>query len=45
MENGDEWMAIKPNEIETMKPLINRVRGRVQLFELNRDLVITFYRI
>ncbi|MFA6702880.1 MAG: hypothetical protein WCR12_08780 [Dysgonamonadaceae bacterium] len=34
MENGHEWMAIKPNEIETMQPVINQVSGRVLTFGL-----------
>ncbi|MBQ8858671.1 MAG: hypothetical protein IJ012_02660, partial [Clostridia bacterium] len=29
MQNGVEWMAIKPNEIETMRPHLARARGRV----------------
>ena len=28
-EEGREWMAIKPNEIETMQPALDRVEGRV----------------
>ncbi len=33
-ENGVEWMAIKPNEIETMKVPIERAHGRVITFGL-----------
>ncbi len=33
-ENGVEWMAIKPNEIETMKEPINKARGNVITFGL-----------
>lgn len=33
-ENGVEWMAIKPNEIETMKHHIQKMRGRVAVFGL-----------
>ena len=33
-ENGVEWMAIKPNEIETMKEPIKKARGRVVAFGL-----------
>ena len=33
-ENGVEWMAIKPNEIETMKPHIEKMRGNVAVFGL-----------
>lgn len=33
-ENGVEWMAIKPNEIETMKEPIERAHGRVITFGL-----------
>ena len=29
MQNGVEWMAIKPNEIETMRPHLSHARGRV----------------
>ncbi len=29
LEEGREWMAIKPNEIETMQPALDRVEGRV----------------
>ena len=29
MQNGVEWMAIKPNEIETMRKPLARARGRV----------------
>lgn len=33
-ENGVEWMAIKPNEIETMKKPIENARGRVLVYGL-----------
>lgn len=33
-ENGVEWMAIKPNEIETMKEPINKANGKVVAFGL-----------
>ena len=33
-ENGIEWMAIKPNEIETMKEPISKMHGRVAVFGL-----------
>ncbi len=33
-ENGVEWMAIKPNEIETMKPHIEKMSGDVAVFGL-----------
>ncbi len=33
-ENGVEWMAIKPNEIETMKESIKKARGEVAVFGL-----------
>lgn len=33
-ENGVEWMAIKPNEIETMKKPIEMAHGRVVTFGL-----------
>ena len=33
-ENGVEWMAIKPNEIETMKEPINKAHGKVVTFGL-----------
>ncbi len=33
-ENGVEWMAIKPNEIETMREPIERAHGRVVTFGL-----------
>ncbi|MBQ7906556.1 MAG: hypothetical protein IJ309_01130 [Clostridia bacterium] len=33
-ENGVEWMAIKPNEIETMKPHLEKMRGDVCVFGL-----------
>ncbi|MBO5262379.1 MAG: hypothetical protein J6B45_04975 [Clostridia bacterium] len=33
-ENGQEWMAIKPNEIETMKEPIENAKGNVLVFGL-----------
>ena len=33
-ENGIEWMAIKPNEIETMNPHIEKMTGDVAVFGL-----------
>lgn len=33
-ENGHEWMAVKPNEIETMKPALDLVGGDVVVFGL-----------
>ncbi len=33
-ENGVEWMAIKPNEIETMKHPIKKAEGRVLVYGL-----------
>ena len=33
-ENGREWMAIKPNEIETMKKPIEKAKGRVLVYGL-----------
>ena len=33
-ENGVEWMAIKPNEIETMKEAIEKARGSVLVYGL-----------
>ena len=33
-ENGREWMAIKPNEIETMKVPIEKARGSVLVYGL-----------
>jgi hypothetical protein len=33
-ENGVEWMAIKPNEIETMREPIAKAKGRVVAFGL-----------
>jgi len=33
-EGGREWMAIKPNEIETMKLPIEKARGRVLVYGL-----------
>ena len=33
-ENGVEWMSIKPNEIETMKPHIEKMSGDVAVFGL-----------
>jgi len=34
MENDHEWMAIKPNEIETMQPAIDAIEGKVVTFGL-----------
>ena len=34
MENDHEWMAIKPNEIETMQPAIDAIGGRVVTYGL-----------
>lgn len=34
LQNGTEWMAIKPNEIETMQPAIDAVSGNVVTFGL-----------
>jgi len=34
MENGREWMAIKPNEIDTMQPTIDAMEGKVVTFGL-----------
>lgn len=33
-ENGVEWMAIKPNEIETMKEPIKKAHGKIAVFGL-----------
>ena len=33
-EGGREWMAIKPNEIETMKEPVEKARGRVLVYGL-----------
>lgn len=33
-ENGVEWMAIKPNEIETMKEPIDKARGKALVYGL-----------
>ena len=33
-QNGREWMAIKPNEIETMKKPIEKAEGRVLVYGL-----------
>ena len=33
-ENGQEWMAIKPNEIETMEAPIEKARGSVLVYGL-----------
>ena len=33
-ENGREWMAIKPNEIETMRAPIEKAQGRVLVYGL-----------
>ncbi|MCI1785733.1 MAG: hypothetical protein LKI59_06320 [Bacteroidales bacterium] len=34
LQNGREWMAIKPSEVETMRPVIEKVRGKVAAFGL-----------
>lgn len=34
MQNGREWMAIKPNEIETMKAPLKEIQGKVITFGL-----------
>lgn len=34
MQNGQEWMAIKPNEIETMRAPLASARGRVLTYGL-----------
>ncbi len=34
LENGNEWMLITPNEIETMQPVIDEVRGNIVTFGL-----------
>lgn len=34
MEDGHEWMAIKPSEIETIQPAIDAVTGKVVTFGL-----------
>lgn len=34
MENNHEWMAIKPNEIETMQPAIDIIEGKIVIFGL-----------
>ncbi len=34
MQNGQEWMAIKPNEIETMRAPLAAARGRVLTYGL-----------
>lgn len=34
MENGHEWMAIKPSELETIQPAIDAVAGKVVAFGL-----------
>lgn len=34
LKNGNEWMAIKPNEIETMRNAVDAVAGRVITFGL-----------
>ena len=34
LENGNEWMLITPNEINTMQPVINDVYGNVVTFGL-----------
>ena len=33
-EEGREWMSVKTNEVETMRPAIEAVRGRVVVFGL-----------
>jgi len=33
-QNDREWMSIKPNEIETMQPALNEIKGRVITFGL-----------
>lgn len=33
-ENGREWMAIKPNEIETMRSPVEKAQGRVLVYGL-----------
>jgi hypothetical protein len=33
-ENNREWMAIKPNEIETMKDILDKVKGQIVTFGL-----------
>ncbi len=34
MQNGREWMSLKPNEIETMRTHIENARGRVLVYGL-----------
>ena len=34
LENGREWMAIKPNEIETSQEAVNRAKGKTITFGL-----------
>jgi len=34
LENGHEWMAIKPSEIETIQPVVDEVEGDVVTFGL-----------
>ncbi|MBQ2957092.1 MAG: hypothetical protein IJE08_11585 [Clostridia bacterium] len=34
MENGNEWMTVTPNEVETMKEAVSRARGRVAAYGL-----------
>ncbi|HNW76149.1 MAG TPA: hypothetical protein PKJ28_04615 [Bacteroidales bacterium] len=34
LEHDHEWMAIKPNEIETMQPVLDVIEGRVVTFGL-----------
>lgn len=34
MENGNEWMTVTPNEVETMKEAVDRARGNVAAFGL-----------
>lgn len=34
LESGNEWMTITPNEIETMQPVVEAVKGKVITFGL-----------
>ena len=34
LENGNEWMTVTPNEVETMKEAISQARGRVAAYGL-----------
>jgi len=34
MENGNEWMTVTPNEVETMREAVKRARGDVAAFGL-----------